>query len=307
MEKIDYHGRSLRRWRVGDSTFLAWPERGARLMNWNLALGDGSIRDVIYWPEDANFDDFPKVRGGNPILFPFVGRSFDRGEIFFWRTADGTRRPMPMHGVARQSPFELVSADARGFSARLVPGEEARAAYPFDYEFVVRYRFEPVGLACELTLTNTGRQPIPWCAGHHFYFTVPWAEGTKRSDYLIRILSAKTLRQDPQGRMVPGPELAVDENLANPALLDTHHAQLRSSEAIFGEKGRPGDVRVRLGTEAVPPPAAEFVTWSASEDAPFYCVEPWMGPPNAFELQSPGLQWVNPGATGRFSVSVTLR
>lgn len=307
MEKIEYQGRSLRRWRVGGSTFLAWPERGARLMNWNVALGDGSIRDVIHWPEDANYDDFPKVRGGNPILFPFVGRSFDRGDIFFWRAPDGIRRPMPMHGVARQGQFELVDADARGFAARFLPGDEARAAYPFAYEFVVRYRFEPAALACELTLTNTDRQPLPWCAGHHFYFKLPWAEGTRRSDYLIRILAAKRLRQDGQGRMVAGPELGLDENVANPALIDTHHSQLRSCEAVFGEKGRPGDVVVRLGADPVPPPESEFVTWSASPEAPFYCVEPWMGPPNAYELRSAGLQWVNPGATGRFSVSVALR
>ena len=51
MEKIPYLGHTLTRWRVGQSTFLALPEKGARLMNWNIALADGSVRDVIYWPE----------------------------------------------------------------------------------------------------------------------------------------------------------------------------------------------------------------------------------------------------------------
>src|SRR5688572_26732456 len=61
MEKVSYQGQTLTRWRVGNSTFLALPERGARLMNWNLTLGDGSVRDVIYWPENADFGDFAKV------------------------------------------------------------------------------------------------------------------------------------------------------------------------------------------------------------------------------------------------------
>ncbi len=26
--------------------------------------------------------------------------------------------------------------------------------------------------------------PIPWSAGHHFYFTLPWSEGARRGDYL---------------------------------------------------------------------------------------------------------------------------
>ncbi len=306
MEKIVYQDRPLRRWKVGRSTFLAWPEKGARLMNWNVTLSDGSVRDVIHWPEDANFDDFAKVRGGNPILFPFSGRSFDEGEIHWWRAPDGVRRPMPMHGFARQGEFVLQQADARGFTARFAPGDEARACYPFEYDFDVTYRFESGALACELALANRGPAPLPWSAGHHFYFRVPWAEGSRRGDFLIRIPAARRLRQDGSGAMVAGPALALEENLANPSLIDTHHAQLRSAEAIFGERGKPGDIVVRNGADPVPPPDAEFVTWTAADDSPFYCVEPWMGPPNAYGNQA-GVHWVKPGGTGRFSVSVALR
>ena len=180
MEKVSYQGQTLTRWRVGNSTFLALPEKGARLMNWNVTLGDGSVRDVLYWPEQADFGDVAKVRGGNPILFPFNGRCFDRGEIFFWRAADGVRRPIPIHGIARQGDFKVVHADARGFIAQFMPGDEARASYPFDYEFTVTYRFEPFGLMCEFALKNLGSEPLPWSAGHHFYFTVPWSEGAAK-------------------------------------------------------------------------------------------------------------------------------
>ena len=40
MEKVSYEGLTLTRWNVGPSSFLAIPERGARLMNWHLTLGD---------------------------------------------------------------------------------------------------------------------------------------------------------------------------------------------------------------------------------------------------------------------------
>ena len=50
MEKIPYLGQTLTRWRVGDSTFVALPERGARLMYWNITMGDGSVRDVSSGP-----------------------------------------------------------------------------------------------------------------------------------------------------------------------------------------------------------------------------------------------------------------
>jgi galactose mutarotase-like enzyme len=306
MERIPYLGHTIYRWQVGPSTFLAAPEKGARLMHWNVTLGDGSVRDLILWPELDKLDAFATVRGGNPILFPFNGRCFDQGEIFHWRAADGVRRPMPLHGIARQGQFDVTRLDARGFSARFVPGAEARECYPYDYEFTVTYRFEPLGLSCEFALANLGREPLPWSAGHHFYFTLPWSEGTTRADYMIRIPAGKRLRQDKTGALVAGPQLNADESLANPALVDTIHTALRSNEVVFGEKDRPGDVVVRLGTEKVPPPQATLVTWTFADDSPYYCVEPWMGPPNAPEHKV-GLHHVAPGDTQKFTVGVSVR
>ncbi|MEX2045023.1 MAG: aldose epimerase [Opitutus sp.] len=306
MEKVTYQGQTLTRWCVGNSTFLALPEKGARLMNWAITLGDGSVRDVLHWPEDANFADFARVRGGNPILFPFNARCFDRGEIHFWRDAAGVRRPMPMHGIARQGDFKVTHVDQRGFVARLIPGDEARAAYPFDYEFNVTYRFDAFRVMCEFALTNLGLEPLPWSAGHHFYFTLPWTEGTKRSDYLIRIPATRRWRQDATGALIAGPSINIEEPFTNPLLIDTIHAGLQGNEVVFGEKGRPGDVTIRLGTAKVPAPEASFVTWTLADESPYFCVEPWMGPPNAPEHKI-GLHHVPPGDTRKFAVSVSVK
>ena len=168
------------------------------------------------------------------------------------------------------------------------------------------YRFEPLGLSCEMALTNLGGEPLPWSAGHHFYFTLPWHEGTTRADYLIRIPATKRLRQDATGALIAGPALQPEENIGNPAIIDVLHAGLRSNEVVFGEKGRPGDIAIRLGQEKVPPAEAVFVTWTLAEDSPFFCVEPWMGPPNAPEHKV-GLKLLQKGETQKFTVSVNLR
>jgi galactose mutarotase-like enzyme len=306
MEKIPYFGQSLVRWKVGDSTFLALPEKGGRLMNWSIELPDGSVRDVIYWPEVKTLDDFHKVRGGNPILFPFCGRSFDKGEIGFWRDAKGVRRPMPMHGLARQGEFRTARIDAAGFDAVFVPGAEAAECYPFRYEFRVEYRFSAFGLTCRLSLENLGDEPLPWCAGHHFYFKLPWADGSLRHDHLIRIPAGKRLRQDASGNLIAGPALRLNEPMDNPALIDTFHTDLKESVVVFGEKGLPGDVAVRLGDSEVPEPGSTFVTWTLADDSPFFCVEPWMGPPNAPETKV-GLKLVPPGQTQSFIVTVGVK
>ena len=306
MEQVSHQGHTLTRWRVGSPSFLALPERGARLMNWNVTLGDGSVRDVLYWPEQDPAGEFHKIRGGNPILFPFNARTFDAGEIHSWRDPDGVRRPMPMHGLARQGDFQVVRLDERGFAAVFKPGAEARASYPFEYEFMVIYRFAPLGLSCEFVLANNDTRPIPWSAGHHFYFTVPWTEGHTRANYAIRIPATRTLRQDAAGRLVSGPVLKLEEPLNNPALVDTFHLGLRHNAAVFGPIGAPGEIAVRIGSARVPSPEATFVTWTLADDSPFYCVEPWMGPANAVENKT-GLQWVAPGQSQSFIVDIAIQ
>ncbi|MEO6006273.1 MAG: aldose epimerase [Opitutus sp.] len=305
MEKISYLGETIMRWSVGPSTFLALPQKGARLMNWNVTHADGTIRDIVYWPELSTLDDFYRIRGGNPILFPFSARTFDRGEIGFWRAADGVRRPMPQHGIARQSEFKIVRLDARGFAAQLVPDAEARAAYPYDYEFTVTYRFESLSLSCEFALTNHGPEPLPWCAGHHFYFTLPWTENSVRADYHIHLPATERLKQDSVGQLVPGPTLNVNENVGNVALIDTLHTRLTANEVKLSAPARRETLSVKLGTAPIPPADATFVTWSADEKAAYYCVEPWMGPPNAPEHKR-GLELVRPRETRTFSVTVAV-
>ena len=64
METILFQGETIHKWTVGASTFLAVPNNGARLMNWHIQLADGSVRDVIHWPEDADYQNLAHVRGG---------------------------------------------------------------------------------------------------------------------------------------------------------------------------------------------------------------------------------------------------
>jgi galactose mutarotase-like enzyme len=187
------------------------------------------------------------------------------------------------------------------------PGEEARASYPYDYEFSVSYRFEPLAFFVELRLRNLGNKPIPWSAGHHFYFTVPWHEGKARADYFIRIPAGSTLRQDfEQGGLHPGPRLRAEESLASKDLIDVFHTSLKNNAVVFGERAGADHVTVRLGPDRRPPKPAVFVTWTHADDSPFYCVEPWMGPANSPEHKS-GLYQVAPNETQTFLVEVNLK
>ncbi len=306
MERIDYLGEQIGCWKVGKSTFLAWPEMGARLMNWHLQLADGSFRDIIHWPEMESLDDFAQVRGGNPVLFPFSARTFHQGTIYHWKDPEGVVRPMPMHGIARQGRFELSSVDEHGFTTVLRPDDTAAEAYPFDYEFSVAYRFQELSLSVEFRLKNLGNKRLPWSAGHHFYFAIPWRDGGQRKDYRIRIPAKKAWRQNPRGLLEPAADTHPGTaNLDTPALVDRIHTDLTADKVSVRDVATNSGITIGIGPGGKPSADTTLVTWTGGPDVPYYCIEPWMGPPNSPETGM-GLHWVEPGSTGVFSVEVEI-
>lgn len=307
MKTFEKDGRTFQQWRVGASTFTACITLGARLMSWNIDVA-GTHRAVIRWPENADFSNFRNIRGGDPILFPFMGRNFADGKKFFWKNpVDGVTRPMPMHGYATDGEFEIVDATENSVRARFVPSAAAREGYPFDYAFFVTFRFAELSLECEYELQNHGDVRLPWCAGHHFYFAMPWREGLSRKDYVLKIDAKKFWHHAADGSLAKADAPAGGNafSFADPAICDLLYSKLKSNRIVFGPKNGEENIVVRVGENEVPTPWTTVVTWSESDDAPFYCVEPWMGPPNS-TAHGNGCHFVEPGDTETFKVSVSL-
>lgn len=305
MEIVEIEGQKLHRWKVGPSTFLAVPERGARLINWHISLAEGTVRDVIHWPDHADWSNIGHVRGGNPILFPFAARSFVDGKIGWWKSDDGKVRPMPMHGFARNGQFAIEQVTDHGFRARFEPGEDCQASYPFKYDFTVEYIFSDLALRVELRLTNRDTLPIPWCAGHHFYFTLPWHPDLTDADYRIDVPARKAFRHAADGHLEPQPKPDVSRRFNDPSLVDSIVTHLKSNTVRFGPAGGEEDVTIRIGDDTVPSKWTTVVTWREKPESPYYCVEPWMGPPSAPEHRN-GLHYVEPGTYSSFRVEVSL-
>jgi len=123
----------------------------------------------------SDFAQPARVCGGNPPLFPFVGRHRVDGKIGYWRDAKGTVRELPMHGFARDLPFE-AHADVHGAGLRMIltDSDATRAGYPFGFRFEAAYSLADARtLDVTFTTTNTGDTRLPYYAGHHFYFTLP--------------------------------------------------------------------------------------------------------------------------------------
>lgn len=305
LTKETFRGLDLFKWNIGPSTFRMLPGRGARLMDWRLNLSGGLKRSVVHWPENADYGNLAGVRGGNPILFPFAARTFHKGKIENWKSPAGAVLPMPKHGFARDGEFEVMEADESSVVLKLIPGEADSEAYPFAYEFRVIYRFSMLSLEVEFLLANLGREKIPWSAGHHFYFTLPWHAGYGRGNYRIVLPRCKAVYHAADGSLVPNDFKGGEVSMDDASLVDRIHFRLKESRVRFGLKNGEEDVTLVISDAARPLPGTALVTWTESPDSPFYCVEPWMGPPNSPEHKK-GLHWVEPGETGSFKVRVSL-
>lgn len=305
LTKETAQSQEIFKWNLGPSSFTMLPHRGARLMSWQLGLSSGQSRSIIHWPAESDLENPAKIRGGNPILFPFAGRTFYKGKENTWKSPDGTILPMPRHGFARDGRYVVVAENDNSLSLKLVPTEEDHGAYPFDYEFLVHYRFAMLAMEVEFSLENLDNKKIPWCAGHHFYFTLPWQAGLGRENYRIILPGTKAVYHAADGSLAPSDFKGGEVSMNDPSLVDRIHFRLKDSRVKFGLKNSEEDVTVIVSDAARPLPGAAVVTWTESGESPFYCVEPWMGPPNSPENKM-GLHWVEPGDIDRFKIKISL-
>ena len=303
MEKVSYQNIEINRWDVGASTFLASPEKGARLLNWHVNMSDGSVRDVIHWPENNANPLLQEVHGGIPILFPFAGACFHEGKENHWRGPDGEVRQMPLHGFARDSEFTVRSIDSAGFEVELVQTEASKENYPFEYTFTVIYHFLELSLQISLILENEGRTSIPWSAGLHPYFQVPWRKDLSWSEHLLSLEAKKVFQYQKGGMMTKVTPSAPEMRLDEPNLINAIHYELKNPTAEISLLNKEETVRISEVGGAESGTRTSFVTWSEN-GAPYYCVEPWMSPPNAPENKTAKL--VPPSARDEFTIEIEL-
>ena len=275
----------------GGSRLLLAPQAGGRLLSWHL---DGAA--VIHWPDAADWHHPAAVRGGNPLLFPFLGRHRVDGEIGRWKDAAGVVRNVPMHGFARDLPFAAQrTPEGDGVRMTLTDSLETREGYPFAFRFEVAYQLvDAATLDVELTTTNTGSTRLPYYAGHHFYFTLPHAQRHESTLTLPRTLAR---HQRPDGTITQPEQGQSGYRFDDPQIHDRFHCLAGEPDApvrieipglrraIAIDLRRPGSV-----------PWYAVTSWTETPQSDFYCVEPWLGLPDAIH-NGLGLRWLEPEQT----------
>ena len=304
MDKINYQNQEIRRWDVGPSTFLASPEQGALLLNWHLNMGDGSVRDVIHWPEELDTDGLKGVHGGIPILFPFAGKCYHEGQADKWSPAANSIRSMPTHGFAKDADFLIRSIDQSGFEVEMIQNENDRNTYPFEYTFTVIYHFLELSLQMSLVLENEGRIPIPWSAGLHPYFQVPWRKDLALTDHQLSIPAKKVYQYQNDGNMIKkNPSNDYSYRLSTPNLINNIFYETIEPKAEISLLSGEETLRVSEVGGAETGSRLTFVSWT-KPNAPYFSLEPWMSPPNSPSNET--TRMVGPSARDEFTVEIEL-
>ncbi len=274
-------------------------EHGAELTRiFNKETGD-----EILWEADPKF-----WKRHAPVLFPNVGKTYHNTVLI-----NGIQYPTCQHGFARDSEFELISATKTSAQFLLKSSEETKKRYPFDFELRIGYELDAAGIRVKWAVYNPSSEPIYFTIGGHPAFR--FAKGERKEDYILRFPGKKTLHYcliDPAEETV-NPKQQYELQLDHECCAVTE--QMFERDAMIFDDGQIEEVQlckkngtpyVGIRCEGFP----NFGIWSV-KDAPFVCLEPWMGRCDdigfARELcEKPNVNKVAPGETFRKEYTILL-
>lgn len=212
--------------------------------------------------------------GHAPLLFPIVGAlNGDRYRL------DGKDYPLPKHGFARRSPFEVAEQSADHVRFRLAADEAMRKIYPFAFALEITFRLDAATLHVEASVTNAGEEPLPFSFGFHPAFAWPLPGGAAKADHVVAFDQAEP---QPIRRIDLASGLVLPEPVATP--VEGHllalDASLFETDALIWDRltsraltfGAPGGSQLAIAFPDTP----MLGIWQ-KPGAAYLCIEPWQG------------------------------
>ena len=218
----------------------------------------------------------------NPLLFPHV--SAPSNKILNFKGED---YKVNNHGFCRKSEFQFVEQSEDCLHFRLCDNEESRKKYPFSFELEITHRLEGRKVTVEWKVTNpSADEPLYFSIGGHPAFNCPVDAGTKKTDYFIRFDGHEKDASIPYV-LIDQPSQGIDVEHVQQLPLDGGYIPITDTtfdrDAYIFDEGT-----VQTATLCYPdktpfvtlsaPGFPSFGVWSKPHtDAPFVCLEPWIG------------------------------
>jgi galactose mutarotase-like enzyme len=265
---------------------------------WQGALREVLFQHPFFW--DAQSE---RTRGGYPFLFPVCGR-LERDGVAGGYLYDAHVYQMKNHGFSMRMPWTVAGADASSVTVELRDTAETRLQYPFGFKVTLRFALQRGAFVIEQSYVNTGAVSMPYYAGFHPYYLTP-PPGTGKERVRLSYAARSQLRYNARLTDVTGREAppVLPQNITAPELNErlTEVAPGTDVELIYPD----GMVLHTLAEGVEDPDLFPFVQLYTMDDRPFFCVEPWMGFPNALNTAK-GCRWLAPGQGERGCLKVWI-
>lgn len=208
-----------------------------------------------------------------PVLFPIVGKVLDNEY-----TVEGKSYQLTQHGFARDNEFELLDITKDQITFMLRANDKTKERYPYDFELRITYTLIERTVAIKYEVINHDQEVMPFSIGAHPAFNCPLVEEEAFEDYYFefekeekaeRLLATREVYLTGEKEAFNKKEVAIDRELFKDDAIIL--SNLQSSKIAM--RSRKSDHSVVMSCSNFP-----FLgLWSQVGDAPFVCIEPWIG------------------------------
>lgn len=204
----------------------------------------------------------------SPILFPIVGRlKNDEYQLL------GNTYSLPRHGFARDFDFEVVQQTENSVCFSLKNNEKTLENYPFEFELQVIYTLIDKKLDISYGIKNQSNTQMPFSIGAHPAFAIYDSfeaysiEFEKDEDLVAYSLENEQLSGETKTIKLNNKQLVLDYNL-----FEKDAIVLKDNATSY----------VKILKNGVPQYQVTFPDFPylgiwTKIDAPFICIEPWLG------------------------------
>ena len=204
----------------------------------------------------------------SPILFPIVG-ALKNGEYFH----EGKVYKLSRHGFARDFEFEVIENSENAVVFSLKSNEETLKVYPFHFELQLSYILEGNKLMVKYEIINRSSEKMYYSIGAHPAFNIDgdfedfsliFDDEKDLETYKLEqdLFSGKTEILKLNGNVLPLQYELFEED----ALVFKNFA----TKSLTLAKNNESVMKVSF-------PDFPFLGIWTKKDAPFICIEPWLG------------------------------
>ncbi|WP_010134059.1 aldose 1-epimerase family protein [Ochrovirga pacifica] len=210
-----------------------------------------------------------------PVLFPIVGGLKDNTYY-----VNQQAYKMKQHGFARNSEFTVVKETENTLVFELASSKATLQYYPFDFTLQITYTLSNQGIKTHYSVKNPSDCKLLFSIGAHPAYACPFEAEQNREDYILIFdndatpvsqqltangRSTKNFGVFKQGGILDLPNTIFDKDalIFNPNPF---------SEVSFVHQPT-GKTYMSVTFKNFP----YLGIWSANQEAPFICIEPWHG------------------------------